>query len=106
MEVLFEVSGSWFPLRERAATILAEDLRRKAAGQLGTEGTEGALAAADAIEDVLVGRFSGPIPLEGEAAEAIYYDLDVAIGTSPAGSEERVLHAALRPLHDEHGRKP
>jgi hypothetical protein len=48
MEVLFEITGSWFPLRERAATTLAEDLRRKAAGQLGELGTEGALAAADA----------------------------------------------------------
>lgn len=46
-EVRFEVDGETFAIPERSATVLAENLRRKAAGQLGTEGVEGARALAD-----------------------------------------------------------
>ena len=64
--------------------MLAENLRRKAAGQLGTEGVEGARALADAIEDVLVGRSADVIPVEGLALEAAYCMLDVTMHWSMA----------------------
>jgi len=77
--VLFDVGGETFAIPERSATVLAENLRRKAAGQLGTEGVEGARALADTIEDVLVGRSDDVIPVEGLALEAAYCMLDVTM---------------------------
>ncbi len=66
--------------RKGAARLRAPShLRRKAAGQLGTEGVEGARALADAIEDVLVGRSDELIPVEGLALEAAYCVLDVSM---------------------------
>jgi len=79
VEVLFDVGGETFAIPERSATVLAENLRRKAAGQLGTEGVEGARALADTIEDVLVGRSDDVIPVEGLALEAAYCMLDVTM---------------------------
>ena len=75
----FDVDGETFAIPERSATVFAENLRRKAAGQLGTEGVEGARALADAIEDVLVGRSDDVIPVEGLALEAAYCMLDVTM---------------------------
>ena len=60
MNVVFDVSGKLYPLDEQAATVTGENLRRKAAGQLGDEGVEGARGVADEIERVLVGTSSEP----------------------------------------------
>ncbi len=56
-----------------------DGVRRKAAGQLGNEGVEGARELADAIEDVLVGRSEEAIPVEGVTVEAAYHMLDVTM---------------------------
>ena len=47
MEVVFEVASERYPLDERAATVMAENLRVKAAHEPGAEGTVGARAVAD-----------------------------------------------------------
>jgi hypothetical protein len=70
VNVIFEVSGKLYPLNEPAATVTGENLRRKAAGQLGEEGVEGAREVADEIELVLVGTSSEPIRLARERADA------------------------------------
>jgi hypothetical protein len=87
--VRFEISGRLYGLEEGRATILAEELRRKAAGQLGEYGVEGAREVADAIEQVLVGASSAPIVLnEGETASAVFYLLDVGLDARDPRSDE------------------
>jgi hypothetical protein len=100
--IVFSVSGRLCPLREEAATVLAEELRRRAAGQLGSEGVEGARAVADAIEQALVGARDEPIPLAGDAAEAVFHVLDGSVDlTDPALAEGLALYRAVRELHLE-----
>ncbi|MEJ7791826.1 MAG: hypothetical protein WKF65_07645 [Gaiellaceae bacterium] len=105
LEVLFGVGGETFAIPERSATVLAENLRRKAAGQLGTEGVEGALALADAIEDVLVGRSEEPIPVEGLVLEAAFCVLDVTMHWAMADPakwpQDVALFRAIIELHKE-----
>ena len=104
MAVVFDVSKSLYSLRDQPATILAEDLRRTAAGQLGKYGVEGARAVADAIEQALVGATDDPIPLTGDEAEAVFYMLDVD-PTDSAQTEEGALYRAVRELHEERPRE-
>lgn len=102
VNVIFEVSGKLYPLNEPAATVTGENLRRKAAGQLGDEGVEGAREVADEIELVLVGTSSEPIRLARERADAVFYVLNV--GDRPDDPEEADAHAlylAVREIHDE-----
>lgn len=100
MEIVFDLRGERFPLDERQATILGEELRRAAAGQLGEYGIEGALAVADKIEDVHVGR-SDAVAIEGtDEEEALYYGLNAGTGASSPDSQERTLYEAVRPLHE------
>lgn len=85
--VSFEFAGTVYSLGEDEATLLAETLRNYAKGKLpeaerqvaGLSGNvrwaEGALAVADFTEEVLVGNYDGPIPLEGKAAEATFWTL-------------------------------
>jgi hypothetical protein len=47
VDVVFEVAGQPYPLDERAATLMAENLRVKAAHEPGAEGAEGARPVAD-----------------------------------------------------------
>jgi len=54
VDVVFEVASERYPLDERAATRMAENLRVKAAHEPGAEGTVGARAVADAIERRLI----------------------------------------------------
>ena len=105
MEVFFEVAGELYALEEKPATTLAENLRLKAVGKLGTEGVEGARAMADLIEDVLVDRQHGPIQLEGEAAEAVFYSVKVPIVGLRQPTRQYALYAALRPLHEQRLRR-
>lgn len=101
-DVIFNVRGARFPLDERKATILAEELRRTAAGQLGEYGLEGARPVADNIEEVLVGRSDGPVAVEGaDEEEALFYALNIGAMSSSRGSPERVLYDAVRALHEE-----
>jgi hypothetical protein len=100
VEVLFEVTERLYPLRWPAATILGEDLRRRAAGQFGEHGVEGARAIADAIERVLVGESETRIVLAGDGAEAVFYALDVSLDPrDPDQAEESDLYQGVRELH-------
>jgi hypothetical protein len=98
VDVVFEVAGQRYPLDERAATLMAENLRVKAAHQPGAEGSAGARPVADAIELRLIEDTADPITLGGAAAEAVYYALNVPNGGS---DQRRALHSAVKRLHDE-----
>jgi hypothetical protein len=102
LRVFFLVEGELYPLGEQEATVLGETLRRSAAGELGDQGYEAAaLTMADAIEDVLVGATDGPIELDADQVEAVFYTLDSAADT-PRGDSYR-LYRALRKSHQEGG---
>lgn len=102
MNVIFEVSDKLYPLNEQAATVAGENLRRKAAGQLGNEGVEGAREVADEIELVLVGTSSEPIQLGRERADAVFFVLNVTDRPGdPKEADAHALYLALRKIHDE-----
>jgi hypothetical protein len=98
VEVVFEVAGQPYLLDERAATLMAENLRVKAAHEPGAEGAAGARPVADAIELRLIEDTDDPIALGGDGAEAVYYALNV-----PNGGSDRplALYHAVKRLHDE-----
>ena len=98
MEVVFVVASQRYPLDERAATRMAENLRVRAAHEPGAEGTIGARAVADAIELRLIEDTADPISLGGYGAEAVYHALKV-----PNGGSDRLsaLRDAVERLHDE-----
>ena len=97
MDVVFDVASQPYPLDERAATLMAENLRVKAAHEPGAEGTVGARAVADAIELRLIEDRADPVTLGGDAAEAVFYELRVPTG----GDRPRALYDAVKRLHDE-----
>ena len=103
MEVTFDVRGRLFEIPEKQATTMAESLRLQGTEQLGSYGIEGSIPVADLIEDVLVGRFDEPIPLEGEAAEAVFYILntDITMPTDPKLAAQYALYQAVSILHKE-----
>jgi hypothetical protein len=102
VNVVFDVSGKLYPLDEQAATVTGESLRRKAAGQLGDEGVEGARDVADEIERVLVGTSSEPIQLARERADAVFYVLNVSVRPNdPEEADTLALYVAVREIHDE-----
>src|SRR6478609_9200288 len=89
-EVVFLVDGGAYGLDERRATILGEELRRAAAGQLGDQRHRtGALTVANEIENVLVGANDDSIDLKGDAPDAVFYYLELA--TSPPAPAEHAL---------------
>ena len=98
MQVVFKVAGQRYPLDERAATLMAENLRVKAAHEPGAEGAEGARPVADAIELRLIEDTDDPITLGGDGAEAVFYALN-----APTGGSERpwALYQAVKGLHEE-----
>ena len=98
MDVVFEVASEPYPLDERAATLMAENLRVKAAHEPGAKGAVGARAVADAIELRLIEDTADPVNLGGDGAEAVYYALNVPTG---AGDRPRALYQAVKRLHDE-----
>jgi hypothetical protein len=102
VQVVFEVAGQRYPLDERAATLMAEDLRVKAAHEPGAEGAVGARPVADAIELRLIEDTADPITLGGDGAEAVFYALRV-----PNGGSDQLgpLYRAVKQLHDERLRR-
>jgi xanthine/CO dehydrogenase XdhC/CoxF family maturation factor len=98
VEIVFEVASERYPLDERAATLMAENLRVKAAHEPGAEGTVGARAVADAIELRLIEDTADPITLGGDGAEAVFYALS---GPTGGGDQPRALYDAVKRLHDE-----
>jgi hypothetical protein len=98
VEVVFEVVGKRYPLDQRAATLMAENLRVKAAHEPGAEGVVGARAVADAIELRLIEDTADPVTLGGEGAEAVYFALNVP---ASGGERPRALYQAVKRLHDE-----
>ena len=98
VDVVFEVGSQPYPLDERAATLMAEHLRVKAAHEPGAEGTVGARAVADAIELRLIEDTADPITLGGDGAEAVFYALNAPTG---GGDQPRALYHAVKQLHDE-----
>jgi hypothetical protein len=102
VEVVFEVANQPYPLDERAATRMAENLRVKAAHEPGAEGAVGARAVADAIELRLIEDTTDPITLGGDGSEAVYHALNVPNG----GSDQLwALYRAVKRLHDERLRR-
>ena len=102
VEVVFKVAGQPYPLDERAATLMAENLRVKAAHEPGAEGAAGARPIADAIELRLIEDRDDPITLGGDGAESVYYALNVPNGGS---GQLRALYDAVKRLHDERLRR-
>ena len=102
MDVVFEVASQPYPLDERTATLMAENLRVKAAHEPGAEGTVGARAVADAIELRLIEDTADPIALGGDGAEAVFFALN-----APSGGGDRpwALFDAVKRLHDERFRQ-
>jgi hypothetical protein len=98
VDVVFEVAGQRYPLDEQAATLMAENLRVKAAHEPGAEGTVGARAVADAIELRLIEDRADPISLGGDGAEAVFYALNPQSGGS---DRPWALYYAVERLHDE-----
>jgi hypothetical protein len=98
VDVVFEVASQPYPLDERAATLMAENLRVKAAHDPGAEGTVGARAVADAIELRLIEDTADPVTLGGDEAEAVFYALNVPTGGS---AQLWALYHVVKRLHDE-----
>jgi hypothetical protein len=98
VDVVFEVSSQPYPLDERAATLMAEHLRVKAAHEPGAEETVGARAVADAIELRLIEETADPISLGGDGAEAVFYALNALTGGS---DQPWAPFQAVKRLRDE-----
>ena len=98
MDVVFEVASQRYPLDEQAATLIAENLRVKAAHEPGAEGAAAARLVADAIELRLIEDTADPITLGRDEAEAVFYAL-----SAPTGGSDRpwALYYAVERLHDE-----
>jgi hypothetical protein len=104
--VSVEFSGSVYTLTDDQGKLLAENLRNYAKGTFPADvkrvtelsgnpnWTDGALAAADFIEEILVGNLDAPLPLEGKAAEATFWTLRMMQGL--LGSTDPTDMAALR----------
>lgn len=101
MKVVFDVRRDRFPLDERKATVLAEELRLAAIGKRWEYGHEGARSLADKIENVLVGGPDEPVLIEGgDEEDALFHALNVGVSGSDPATEERALYLAVRPLHE------
>jgi hypothetical protein len=97
-EVVFEVDEARYALGATPAATLAEQLRLTATGLHRYERRLAhAIVVADAIEDVLVGRSTEPIPLGRDGAEAVFYLLNAAPGPS---QPEYALYTAVRSVHN------
>lgn len=107
--VSFEFYERVYELTDNQATFLAETLRSYAKGKCpaavkqaaemsgNPNWTGGALAVADFLEEQLVGNFEGPLPLEGKAAEATFWTLQLmrGLGKSSGPTDASALRDAL-----------
>jgi hypothetical protein len=112
--VAIEFGGSVYALSDDEGALLSQNLRNYAKGTFpaaiklvtelsGNPGwTDGALAAAEFIEELLVGNLDGPLPLEGKAAEATFWTLRITRGL--VGSTDPTDMAALRDALEDHFR--
>jgi hypothetical protein len=87
--IAFEFATRVYWLTDDQATLLSESLRTYAKGTrprdvaLGSQlsgnpdWTDGALALAEFTEEALVGNLEGPLPLEGKAAESMFWTLRI-----------------------------
>ena len=103
--VEFEFAGVVYSLSEDEATLLAHKLRSCAKGKLPSEvrrigklsgnphWDDGALAVADFTEEILVGNWPGPLPLDGKAAESTFWTLRLI---EESGESDSADTAALR----------
>jgi hypothetical protein len=96
--VEFIVGHGIYALPRAQATAIAEQLRLKAAGQLGAEGVEGAREVADEIEALLVGTREGRVELGGSRAYAVFCVLTEGIADPDIAfaSDSYSLYQALR----------
>jgi hypothetical protein len=106
MEIVFDIDGRAGSLPARVAEMIAENLRCYAVGRFPRDVAiltncgvdpawlEGAIPLAEVIEDTLVGRREGPIPLDsdGKAANALTQALRL---TGPASFDATSEHACL-----------
>jgi hypothetical protein len=106
MDVTFEIAGRTGTPSQRVAEMIAENLRCYGNGGFARDGAiltdagvdpqwlTGAQAAADVMEDTLVGRRHGAIPLDpsGKAADALAQALRL---TGPASFDAHSEHARL-----------
>ncbi len=107
--IAFEFATRVFRFTDEQATVTAESLRNYAKGKLpadappaalpsGKSGwTDGALALAEFTEEALVGNLELPLPLEGKAAEAMFWTLRLAqgVGGCPEAGDMAALRDAL-----------
>lgn len=107
--VAFELGGAVYTLTDSQGIVLAERLRNYAKGAYpedvkwacevgGNDAwTGGALAAADFIEEALVGNIAEPLPLEGKAAEAVFWTLRLlpGLGDTAESADAIALRDAL-----------
>jgi hypothetical protein len=104
--IAFEYATRVYWLTDDQATLVAQSLRNHAKGTRprdlalgsslsGNPGwTGGALALAEFIEEALVGNLDGPLPLEGKAAESIFWALRII--HADGGCSDRGDLACLR----------
>jgi hypothetical protein len=109
MAVAFDIDGSLGALSEGTAELIAENLHNFSLGPshryhrdvelleragIDPDWTEGARALAEVMEDALVGRYDGPIPIDprGKAAKALLRTVSL---TGPASWDATSEHAQL-----------
>ena len=77
MVVVFQIAGGRWPLENHFAETLATALRVSLVTGSDTPNIAGSVFLADAIESALVGASTEPIPLDEDAAESLFYQLNV-----------------------------
>jgi hypothetical protein len=77
--VVFQIAGGRWPLENHVAEALATALRVSLASGTDTPNIAGSVFLADAIESALVGASTEPIPLDEDAAESLFYQLNVTL---------------------------
>lgn len=77
--VVFKIAGGDWPLDDHFAERLATAFRLSIATGAETRNVAGCAFLADAIESALVGAASEPIPIDEDAAEALFYQLNLML---------------------------
>ena len=77
--VVFKIAGGEWPLENHFAEGLATAFRLSVATETETQNVAGCAFLAQAIESALVGAASEPIPIDEDAAEALFYQLNLMV---------------------------